>query len=60
MAAWGTKIAKHAELIRIYHECEDGIKKICPKDHRLISRCMPGDDKRCSRETDFSIAYLHQ
>ena len=31
MAAWGTKIAKPAELIRIYHECEDGIKKSVPR-----------------------------
>ena len=25
-------------VIRIYHECEDGIEKFHPKDHSLASR----------------------
>ena len=28
------------------HECEGGIGKICPEDHRLASRGLPSDDKR--------------
>ena len=35
--------------IRIFYECEGGIKKICPEDQRLASRGLPSEDKRqCS------------
>ena len=32
--------------IRIHHECEGGIVKIRPNDHRLASRGLPSDEKQ--------------
>ena len=34
------------EIIRIHHECEGGIEKTRPEDHRLVSRGLPIDNKR--------------
>ena len=31
---------------RIYHECEVGLEKNRPEDHRLTSRGLPSDEKR--------------
>ena len=31
--------------IRRFHECEVGIENICPKDHRLASCGLQGDDR---------------
>ena len=33
-------------IIKIHHECESGIKQICPKDHLLAARGLSSDDKR--------------
>ena len=33
----------------MYHECDGGIEKICPKDQHLASRGLPSDNKRWSR-----------
>ena len=44
--------------ISIRHECEVWDRQIRPEDHQFASRGLPSDDKRWSRETDFSFPHL--
>ena len=45
--------------IRIHQECQGVIEKSVPENHRLLSRCLPSDDKRWSSGQIFSILPLH-